>query len=117
MGNLMQDSIQGPGITTGAKGRCSTTEPPSAPEGIVVVIVHWHELKQVGREEQQPSYTELAMVKYGESAKQEGNRPWIGLVMGISHSDVAVVPKDRSLFTRKEGTKKQHCQSVPEKLR
>lgn len=27
-----------------------------------------------------------------------------------------LVPKDRSLFTGKEGRKKQNCQSVPEKL-
>ena len=31
MGSLIQDSIPGPQITTGAEGRCSTTKPPSCP--------------------------------------------------------------------------------------
>ena len=41
MGSLMRDWIPGsqdPRITTGAKGRCSTTEPPRCPKNVFYIL-------------------------------------------------------------------------------
>ena len=37
-GSLMEDWIPGPGITTWAKGRYSTTEPPRCPSAFLILI-------------------------------------------------------------------------------